>query len=158
MLASNINKVNITSAKNDFVHSKHKLCSDHCTDTESLASSAAHKGENSTVVFVESRILILCTTANREPWIHFCTSPAVRSFIIIYFHQLETSKTHLRPLIMQTREPLCHTRTMHPKISVKCIWKKQKTTETSPQKTKTKLGWWSRLKNKYIKCIGILHE
>lgn len=122
MLASIINRVSITSANDDSMHSKYKLCSDHRTDT-SLASSAAHKGENSTAIFVESRILILCTTATRrrEMWIHFCASPAVHSFIIIYFHQLETRKTHLRPLIMQTREPLCHTRTMHPKISVKRV-------------------------------------
>lgn len=125
MLASIINRVSITSANDDFMHSTYKPCSDHRTDT-SLASSAAHKGgeQHGNICRVKNTHPV--HYSNWEPWIHFCASPAVHSFIIIYFHQLETRKTHLRPLIMQTREPLCHTRTMHPKISVKCIWKKKR--------------------------------
>jgi len=132
---STLNRVNITIANDEFIHFKHKLCSDQHTEAQALPLLPHTRGaQHDNICRVKHTHPVLCTRASQKLLIHLCASPALHSFIIIYFHQLKTRKTHFRPLIMQTREPLCHTRTVHPELvsnahivrnslAAKAVWK-----------------------------------
>lgn len=89
--------VNKTSENNDFSLLKYILIT-------SFAPSLEYRDQRQ---HLQSQAYSSCTLHQN------CAAAALHSFMIIYFHQLKTGKTHLKPLIMQTREPLCPIHTMH---------------------------------------------
>lgn len=89
---------NRTIVNDDFIHLKSKLWSAH--RHTSFASSPVYTGSTGNICRVKHTHPVLCTSASQELLIHFCSAITLHSSMIIYFHQLKTRKTHLRPLIM----------------------------------------------------------